>query len=344
MEKADVIEMSRDRLMAFAPDPERGSVLYANVKDRLADTFRQLAEASRSVVEIDQSRFAEFLDHLERSRHVSPRFFAVYFDILDAIARDDIDSVSACFAALTNVNACSSGVAFRNLTDADLGIGNASLYKRWADADPECPIRLNALTPEEFERISAIARQAFALLCAGAPEVSGEIGSLLDEVVFASGDPGEKITFHGISSFCLWGAIMMNAEGHKTILEVLQTLAHESAHMHLFGVALDTPLVLNGDDERYKSPLRLDPRPMDGIYHAVYVSARMHYALSRLLGSNVLSPTQIDEAQAACLTHVKSFREGLATVQAEGKLSELGHDLMAQAEFYMSPHFSASAC
>jgi hypothetical protein len=341
METIEAIHMSPDRLMAFPPDPERGSVLYANVKDRLGDTFRQLAEASRPVVEIDEPRFAAFLDQLGRSRHVSPRFFTIYFDILEAIARDDVDSVSACFNALNMIDGHFSDVAFRNLTDDDLGTGNAARYKRWADADPETPLHLNALTLPEFERISTIASEALAVLDAGAPEVSGEIRSLLEEVVFANGDADDKITFHGISSFCLWGAIVMNAEGHKTPLEVLQTIAHESSHMHLFGVALNSPLVLNDDDERYKSPLRFDPRPMDGIYHAVYVSARMHYALTRVLSSGVLSPTQIEEARAACLIHVKSFREGLATVQAEGTLSELGHDLMSQAKSYMLPYLSA---
>lgn len=132
----------------------------------------------------------------------------------------------------------------------------------------------------------------------------------------------------------------MNAEGHKTDLEVLQTLAHESSHMHLFGVALDSPLVLNDEEERYKSPLRFDPRPMDGIYHAVYVSARMHYALTRLLTSGVLSPAQVEEARAANLIHVKSFREGLATIEAEGKLSELGDRLLSEAKSYMFPYLS----
>ena len=341
METIEATHLSQERLLAFPPDPGRGFALYAKVKDRLADSLRQLVEASRPVAEIDEPGFAAFLDRLARARHISPRFFAIYFDILDAIARDDIDSVSASFAALDKIDDLSCDVACRNLTDDDLDVDNAARYKRWADADPENPLHLNALTQEEFGRISTMAREAFALLDAGAPEVSDEIRSLLEEVVFAKGDADEKFTFHGISSFCLWGAIVMNAEGHKTELEVLQTLAHESSHMHLFGVALDSPLVFNDDDERYKSPLRFDPRPMDGIYHAVYVSARMHYALTRLLSSAVLSPTQIEEAQAACLIHVKSFREGLATIEAEGKLSELGHQLMSEAKSYMSPYLSA---
>jgi hypothetical protein len=341
METSEASRITQKRLVAFPPDAERGSVLYANVKERLADTFRQLFEASRAVAEIDEPRFANFLEQLGCSRHISPRFFGIYFDILDAIARDDIASISTLFAELNEVEGPSSEVVCRNLTDDDLGIGNVARYKRWADTDRENPLHLNALTLEEFVRISALAREAFALLDAGAPEVSGEIRSLLEEVVFAKGDADEKFTFHGISSFCLWGAILMNAEGHKTELEVLQTLTHESSHMHLFGVALDSPLVLNDEGERYKSPLRFDPRPMDGIYHAVYVSARMHYALSRLLAAGVLSPAQVEEAQAASLTHIKSFREGLATIEAQGRLTELGHDLMSEAKSYMLPYLSA---
>lgn len=60
---------------------------------------------------------------------------------------------------------------WRNLSNVDLGAGNAALYKRWSDTDPESPLHLNALTPKEFEHILAIAREAFALLDAGAPEV-----------------------------------------------------------------------------------------------------------------------------------------------------------------------------
>ena len=79
---------------------------------------------------------------------------------------------------------------------------------------------------------------------------------------------------------------------------------------------------------------------MDGIYHAVYVSARMHYALSRLVASGVLSAAQVEEARAACLIHVKCFREGLVVVEAEGKLTEIGHHLMSEAKSYMSPYLS----
>ena len=329
---------SSEKALSFPPNPERGRVLYDRIKDRLGESFRQIAGASSAVAQIDESRLTAFLDSVSRSRKISPRFFAIYHEILVAADEDDVDSVSRLFGELVDADSHDDSVPSYNLTDEHLGRGNAARYKRWADTDPENPLNLVALSDAEYARIAATKCDAFALMDAGAREVSGEIRSLLAEVVFAGGAPDEKFTFHGISSFFLWGTVLINAEGHKTPLELVQTLAHESSHMHLFAVALDGPLVHNSDEERYHSPLRADPRPMDGIYHATYVTARMHYVLSRLLASGGLSPAQVEEAKIACANHVKSYREGYEVVCSHGSLSELGEGLLNGANDYMRPY------
>ena len=310
------LAFSSEQLLAFAPDPERGRFLYNRIKDRLAESFRQIADASSSVAEIDETHFAAFLQSVARSHKISPRFFAIYHEMLAAVDEDDIDAVSRLFAELVNTDSPCESVPSYNLTDDHLGPGNGARYSRWADMDPENPLNLLPLTSTEYARIATTTRDAFALMDAGALEVSGEIRCLLAEIVFASGAAGDKLVFNGISSFYLWGAVFLNAGGHKTALEVVQTIAHESSHMHLFAAALDSPLVENPEEERYHSPLRLDPRPMDGIYHATYVTARMHYVLSRLLASGVLSPAQVEEAKTALANHVKSFCEGYEVVSS----------------------------
>jgi hypothetical protein len=88
-ETIEATAISPDRLLAFAPDPERGSILYGIAKERLADTFRQLFDASRSVATISEPGFFGFLDQFRRTPRVSPRLFAMYFDILDAISRNN---------------------------------------------------------------------------------------------------------------------------------------------------------------------------------------------------------------------------------------------------------------
>jgi hypothetical protein len=333
----EALPLSPEQLVAFRPDPERGRLLYARIKDRLAESFRQIAAASSAVANIDDAQLAAFLDSIAHSDKISPRFFAIYHEMLVAADEDDIAAVSHLFAQLVNAER-SESVPSYNLTDEYLGLGNSARYTRWADMDPETPMHLHPLTSDQFTRIAAITRDALALMDAGAPDVSGEIRSLLAEIVFASGGVGDNLVFHGISSFYLWGTVVLNAEGHQTAVEVAQTLAHESSHMHLFAVALDSPLVRNPDEERYHSPLRLDLRPMDGIFHATYVTARMHYVLSRLLASGILSPAQVEQAQAASANHVKSFRQGYEEVCSHGQLTELGQGLLASAHDYMRPH------
>ena len=77
---------------------------------------------------------------------------------------------------------------------------------------------------------------------------------------------------------------------------------------------------------------------MDGIYHATYVTARMHYVLSRLIASGALSPAQVEEAKIACANHVKSYREGYDVVCSHGNLSELDQGLLHFAHEYMRPY------
>ena len=279
--------LTSEQLLSFRPDPERGRMLYNRIKDRLGESFRQIADASSSVAQIDESRLLAFLDSVSRSRKISPRFFAIYHEILVAVDADDVDAVSRLFGELVDADSRGDSVPSHNLTDEHLGPGNAARYRRWADMDPENPLNLLPLISAEYGRIAATTSDAFALMDAGAPEVSGEIRSLLAEVVFAGGAADDKFMFHGISSFFLWGTVLINAEGHKTTLEVVQTLAHESSHMHLFAVALDSPLVNNS--ERGALPVAIAGGPSPHGRHLPRDVCNRAHALRRLAASGFRS-------------------------------------------------------
>jgi hypothetical protein len=327
--------LAPNQLLAFPPDPARGRILYDCVKERLAESFHQIADASSPVSRFNEGRVAAFLHSISRAPKISPSLFAIYHEMLAAVDEDDVDRVSGLFVELVNQDLSDGPISLHNLIDEHLGQGNGARYKRWADVDPENRLNLIPLAPDEFRQIAATTRKAFALMDAGAPEVSSEIRSLLAEVVFANGAVGANLVFNGLSSFYLWGAVFLNAKAHTTTLKVVQTLAHESSHMHLFAAALDSPLVQNPYEHRFRSPLRSEPRPMDGIYHATYVTARMHYVLSRLHSSGVLAPALVEEADDCLARHVRAFREGYEVVSTHGKPTELGHDLLASCHAYM---------
>ena len=104
----------------------------------------------------------------------------------------------------------------------------------------------------------------------------------------------------------------------------------------MFSLSVDDPLVKNPQEERHASPLRIEPRPLDGVYHATYVISRMYYGLNRILDSGQLDGQSEDDARQRLVLHAVHFREGLATVESEGQLTKRGSDIMAGARQYMA--------
>ena len=119
---------------------------------------------------------------------------------------------------------------------------------------------------------------------AGFPEMAAEIRALLREIVIAAGPEDPKaLTFDGASSYMLWGAILLNARGQTNVLDTARRWLTRAGTIYCSVFARPDRWSKMPDDELFSSPLRADPRPMDGVFHATYVVARMHQTLTRLL-------------------------------------------------------------
>jgi len=215
-------------------------------------------------------------------------------------------------------------------------------YHRLIDTDPNEPFQVLPPPPELSLACRQRIAEAFALLERGDRELAAEIRGLLREIVLAVGPirPG-TMTFDGASSFMLWGAIVLNPRMHESALDVAQALAHESGHNLLFGLCADGSLLENDDEPRYASPLRQDLRPMDGIVHATFVTARMHRSLVRLRVSGVLSGDEDEQAGRLLADHVRNFAMGWKIVERDARLTERGRTIMADARRHME---SRSGC
>lgn len=175
-----------------------------------------------------------------------------------------------------------------------------------------------------------------ALLEAGFPDLAGEIRAIVCEILLAEAPPGAAMEFDGASHYQFWGLLLLNPKHHRTPLAVAEVLAHEAGHSLLFGLTVDEPLVLNSDDELYPSPLRMDPRPMDGIYHATFVSARMALAMETLAASGVLSGADRAAALDAARSDRANFAAGDGVVRAHGRLSATGTAILDGARAWIA--------
>jgi hypothetical protein len=324
-----------ENLHGFEPCAQRAMFLDRRMRKRLSDSLQYIVEQANGQLDLPPEQMRRFFVQLEQ-KPISPLAFSYYADAVLAIEEDEVRRASRLLSQLAALPTREGGLDITDLGDpAHDPI--AERYARFLATDESFQFEIFPPAPQAARQCREQIREAFALMDAGDPELAAEIRALLREIVLAAGTKEPKaMTFDGASAFMLWGAIIINANRTEGVLAMVQMLAHESAHNLLFGLSADEPLVENSPDELFASPLRLDPRPMDGIYHATFVTARMHRAVNQLIGSGNLSGEMLDKAQKELADNARLFASGLETVTRHAKLAPLGDALMAEARQYMS--------
>lgn len=300
------------------------------MRQRLADSLDYVGEQVGEPLGIDPQAIARFVASI-RNQPQSPHAFGAYFELVLALENDDLETARYLFDELFRRSPAV------NLTIAPIGNRPEAERDRYRRMFLDDPALAADPDPQLWSACRARIDAAFELLEAGFPEMAGEIRELLREIVVAAGPEDPKaLTFDGASHYMLWGAVLLNARGQKTALDTAQALAHESGHNLLFGHCASGPLIDNADDELFASPLRTDPRPMDGIVHATYVIARMHQTLTRLLDAGVLDDAQATAARADLANHERNFVAGDRVIREGGRLTDVGREVLAGARGYMA--------
>jgi hypothetical protein len=75
---------------------------------------------------------------------------------------------------------------------------------------------------------------------------------------------------------------------------------------------------------------------MDGVYHATFVSARMHWTMSRVIDSGLLTGDELVAAEKSRAQDRRNFDSGYDTVKRHGRLTETGRLALDAAVSYMS--------
>ncbi len=284
---------------------------------------------------------AELVASMRAGAQYPPSTFGLYYEMTSALLAGQYDSARALLDEL---------VQERPLAHSDLSItpldqvepvNQQVLYQRLMDTDPETPFIIVPPPPEladnSVRRFLSAANRVRKTL----PLLADEFEALVRQVVLVNGAKELDYGFAGGSCYMLWGALFINVEHHADEIALVEAIAHEAGHSFLFGCTIDEPLILNDDTAKFSSPLRDDPRPMDGIYHATYVSARMHWAMSGLLAETDMDNQQREIAALHREADKVNFWAGLSIVEEHGLMSETGRLLMAAATDYMALHAPA---
>ena len=294
----------------------------------LAASLAHMAEASEAAARELSTRLAALARSIAEGRRVRPLGFHGYFRLVARLAAQDLEGDAA---ELARIEALADRPPGRRITH--FGAPEADQLSLSLIEDG---MRLAPLSAPEADAFAALLDEGFALMQAGLPDLHAELTGIIHEVLLARAPQGDRIEFDGASHYQFWGLLLLNPRHHRTPLAVVEVLAHEASHALLFGMTVEEPLVLNPDDELYPSPLRIDPRPMDGIYHATYVSARMAWAMERLADSGLLSEADRTAALAAARSDRSNHASGQQVIDAHGRLSPTGRRILESARSWMA--------
>lgn len=260
--------------------------------------------------------------------------FALHGALLHAVLHDDVSEIPEFFRILKDDsfwnNSKTDGLSIWSLSEETMNSDKVFLLKRAFADDVGLTTTLVAPTQLEVDQGTLLVNEAFRVLEQTAPDWSEELLLLANQVYFATSDSQTGRHFQGGAVFDAFGAILMNPRALGSASTVLMTLVHESSHQQMFLYHLNDPILRNDAGAVYTSPLRNQPRPMEGIFHALWVSARMVAAVERVLNSPN-RPVWAGELKEHQTRAYEAFRDCELTVAEHAELTELGSRLFESA-------------
>jgi len=305
-------------LSAFLPSAGKSLALNAAITSECIHSIRKISVALNQWAEPRSGA----------NVRVPPTTVAAYYDL--ALACRRLQSVPAQPESPTPLITTLSGDFYRP--------EDISAIIRWLDIEPNNAMALVAVGSAVLQRSKAEINQALQALQIGCPAMHAELIAITQEIILAQPGANQRLNFRGASSFALWGAIALNPRAHQHWWDYVPSLVHESAHSVLFGLARKGPLVLNDPSDRFVSPLRSDPRPMDGIYHAAFVSAREAWVLSAciadpsLSGADFMTQKIIGSWAAVKKQSLQAFYDCVQILYSKGRLTDLGQEILKDSE------------
>lgn len=332
----------------FSPSPERASELRDAMAVSLLESaciaIEEIRPGSQIVPGTPGTPFPD----------ARPLDYGAYFDLalpaqLPAADRKRIaaEAVDALLCRLGKPAQAGDGIVVSTLAQPYFSAAQIERLCRWWDADADNAIGLTPVSDAELANARNLVAAALCHLAAAEPELHGEIVGTIRDIVVARPDGVRRKSFGACTSFALWGGFVVDFTASANWLLMLRTIVHEAAHNLLFAKARTEPLVANNPEERFPSPVRRDPRPMDGVFHAGFVSARECLALDRLLSwhEDTGKLGEDDARFALRLLEISTlnFHDCAATICEHGRLTPLGEAIFADCEAYMAANFALAA-
>lgn len=269
---------------------------------------------------------ASAAERLLANRPVSPNLFSIQHGLSTALMLRDRDELVRLLSALLDSAPDAGGASLLvrsfGTEEADRAVSAFVTSPEGLGTSERAGPDMRPLAPDVSASCLTEAKAAVKRLSTLDPTLFAEAAAHVQWIALFEG-----AGVVGVSTRRAFGAIYIRAhmsEANRTsIAHYVEHVVHEAAHTHLNALMHLDPLVENDSAERFTSPLRNDPRPMRGIYHASFVLARLVRVFRRWYdkdGTEVL--------QSRLTSFRDKLSDGLDVISKHGQLTSYGAQLL----------------
>ena len=195
-------------------------------------------------------------------------------------------------------------------------------------------IDLGGRTADEWV---AVLDESFAVVESYAPDVFGEMGMLLHEVV--------PVGFHAerhLSASYREAIGTIYVTLHPNVMTMAEALIHEFQHNKINLAAWSAEFLANAYHPLYKSPVRPDPRPLWGILLAVHAFLPVALLYRRMRAAGHARAATPDFARRMSEIDLKNH-EGMEMLRANAQWTPVGRAMFEELDALDRAHMSERA-
>jgi len=319
------------------PVKGRASVLISQFNTSLKNSLIYLINACDEV--IDKPLFDEVsakLNALNPKKKFSGLLNIIHSDLASAIQNEDVNKIQIIAKKLVRENFEVSDIKIINI-DSLNDYYSPLIHEICREEIPE-KIDFYPLPSGEFEQMKETTQKALQTINEICPDYFEEMESLLSEVLFIKAD---RIR-HG-SSLSSFGMIFRNYFFRwEHFTDTIDIMIHELSHLYLYILNTNDEIVINAR-ELHESPLRVDKRPLIGIYHAAFVLSRVIDVLQKVLEKGGIPHDETCYCQDLIAGHKNRFSMAMDVLKTHAHLTALGQALITSASRLTDEPYAASS-
>jgi hypothetical protein len=313
------------------PVKGRASFLLEQFNSSLKNSLIYLLNACDEVISQPLfSQAAEKLNSLDPEKKFSCKLSILHSDFVAAIEREDLKRIEIIVDKIITDDFLVSEIAFMNLEETD-EYYSPLLKDILRKAVPE-KVDYYPVSQDEFETMKKTMIEALQIIQKTCPDYYEESQRFISEILLIKAD---RIR-HG-SSVDAFGMMFRNFNFRwEHLTDSIDIIIHEIAHLYLYVLNTLDQIVVNATD-LHSSPLRVDKRPLIGIYHAAFVLSRVVDVLRETLKKKTLPQSEVSYCKELIERHITEFNMAMGVLNEHAILTPIGQGLLSSAQTLIDP-------